>query len=89
MQGKLAATLVVGIALGLATAFIARQPEAQAQEKAKTELWEYSVYSTRGRDPIAIAGEINSNLAAKGWDYVGPIWQTKDGSFVLFRRPKK
>jgi hypothetical protein len=89
MKWKLAATLIVGFLFGLAASLIARHPEAQAQAKAKTQRMEYNVYTTRGQAAKAIEGEINSNLADKDWEYVGPIWQTKDESFLLFKRPKK
>jgi hypothetical protein len=100
MKTKLATTLVVGLVLGLATAFIARQPEVQAQERVKAQAFEYKVVlvpdhrtsggsNTGNADAMKMTTQFNA-LAADGWEYVGPVVETsaRPYCFVLFKRQR-
>jgi hypothetical protein len=93
---------VVGLLLGAAaTAVALRQPEAQAQEATKGPAWEYKVvYSSASQAEAAKAlTEQYNALAGDGWEYVGPVVERTaikgpglvgvDGTFVLFKRPRR
>lgn len=96
MKWKLAAMLVIGFVLGLATSFVATQPEAAAQEKkkAKAQRWEYRVTAhsfglgPQGIDPNGVSNASNA-LANDGWEYVGPVSQNQQGFLVIFKRLQK
>jgi hypothetical protein len=105
MNVKVAVGLVIGLSFGFAASFVARQPQAAAREKAKTERWEYQVVACgggelQGQEKAAkhLTSQFNT-LAAHDWEYVGPVianpeaWtmlrQTDAYSLVLFKRAKR
>lgn len=91
MNWKLAGMLLVGLVLGFATSFVARQPEVQGQEKVKPQQCEYQLILVPGGE-LGDAKEFTNRfniLAADGWEYVGPAVTQPRYCLVLFKRPKK
>jgi hypothetical protein len=91
----------VGLAAGLGIGQLAVQPAAVAQAPEKGPKWEYKVVVFSARDDVkevkGMTADLN-DLAADGWEYVGPVagefktfgnGDQRATGFVAFRRPKK
>jgi hypothetical protein len=105
VNAKLALALVIGLVLGCAVSFVARQPQVEAQVTVKAAGWEYRVVACagdalQGQEKAAktLTSQFNG-LAAAGWEHVGPVIaspeartmvrQTDAYSLVLFKRAKR
>jgi hypothetical protein len=104
MKGRLTVAVVVGLVIGLTILLAGRQQEAQGQKREIVRQWEYKVFAF-GIDPDQRKAadsqtERMNQLAAEGWEYVGPLStssqafgvqrnQTHYTTYVAFKRPKK
>jgi hypothetical protein len=94
MNGKLLATVLIGIGIGLAFPFFGHHQDAIAQQQEKAAAkWEYQVVHFRYGDLEGDTKKMNS-LAAENWEYVGLLATTGGGAAaggggtVAFKRLK-
>jgi type II secretory pathway pseudopilin PulG len=98
MKPKLIAAVLVGIGLGLAMPFFAKQQDAAAQQQ-KDQKWEYKVEQFGAKGSVDGAKAQLNNLANDGWEYVGLVATPYGGGgggfgggesgWVAFKRLKK
>jgi hypothetical protein len=101
MKAKWVAALVVGVAIGVALLSVLPRPEAQARQpdsQDKATKWEYRAMwfsgggaETNPNDAAKDLGTGMTKLAADGWEFVIATVSSGgyNGSYLLFRRPRK
>jgi hypothetical protein len=83
-----ALVVVMGSAL-----YLREQPAANAQAKSAPAVWEYKAVYTEywhTGDPTVSVKKLTekyNELAADGWEYVGPYQGA--GIYSIFKRPKR
>ena len=94
MNGKIIATVLVGIEIGLALPFTGNHQDAIAQQEKATK-WEYNVVRFGFYNANDLA-KLMDGLAAERWEYVGFVGVPpgNKGSFegggnVAFKREKR
>lgn len=81
-MNRLRFTAVMAIPLAVcATLFLAVQPSAMGQDKTDSPKWEFKAVLFGSDDETESTKKLN-NLAADGWEYVGPLGK----GMVAFKR---
>ena len=94
MNGKLIATVLVGIGIGLAFPYLGNHQDAIAQQQEKAAKWEYQVVQFLYGNTDDSTKQMNG-LAAETWEYVGLVGVQSGGKglpgggHVAFKREKK